>query len=153
VANVSVVRDALIDSVGKDEAEITSRSLIESCISDGVVAFQKYCEGRYEMFVKPPFNAFQRLKQGSELWERKVGSGYSDWLNAQELNELNILFQKRHILSHNEGIVDEAYISKSGDTTYKPGQRIVVSPKDVNKLAEILERLSGSINGAIRNVT
>lgn len=152
VANVSIVREALINSVGKDEAEITCRSLTESCVSDGVVAFQKYCEGRYERFGKSPFNAFQRLKQGSELWESKVGSGYSDWLNPYELDELNVLFQKRHILSHNEGIVDEAYIIKSGDTAYKQGQRIVISQGDVNKLAQILEKLSGSIDEAISNV-
>lgn len=152
VENIPIIREALINSVGKDEAEITCRSLTESCISDGVVAFQKYCEGKYERFGKAPFNAFQRLKQGSELWESKVGYGYSNWLSPQELGELNMLFQKRHILSHNEGIVDEAYINKSGDTTYKLGQRIVVSQDDVNKLAQILEKLSTSLDEAISKV-
>lgn len=149
IDNVAIVRAALSEAVGKDEAEITSRSMVESCIIDGVVAFQKYCEGRYEKFGKPPFNAFQRLKQGSELWESAVGSGYSDWLSSQEISELNVLFQKRHILSHNEGIVDKSYIDKSGDTSYKIGQRIVVSPKDINSLLECLEKLSSSIDGAI----
>lgn len=152
VANVPIVREALISSVGKDDAELTCRSLTESCVGDGVVAFQKYCEGKYERFGNSPFNAFQRLKQGSELWERKVGSGYSDWLSHQELGELNILFQKRHILSHNEGIVDESYIGKSSDTAYKVGQRIVVSRQDITKLVQLLEKLAGSIDEAISNV-
>ena len=46
-----------------------------------------------------------------------------------ELNELNILYQKRHLLAHNEGMVDESYIKKSGDQFYKVGQKIVVKPK------------------------
>ena len=149
VDNVSIVRNALVEAAGKDEAEITSRSMIESCIIDGVVAFQKYCEGRYEPYGNPPFNAFQRLKQGSELWESAVGSGYSDWLTPQELSKLNILFQKRHILSHNEGIVDQSYINKSGDISYKLDQRIVVSPTDINMLLSCLEKLSSSIEGAV----
>lgn len=151
VENVSLIKDALIKTVGKDEAELTSRSLIESCITDGVVAFQKYCEGKYEKFGKPPFNAFQRLKQGSELWESQFGFGYSDWLSSQELQELTILFQKRHILSHNEGIVDESYINKSGDTKYKLGQRIVVSQNDIYKLLKCLEKLSSSIDKELGN--
>lgn len=150
VENVSIVRAALVEAVGKDEAEITCRSMIESCIIDGVVAFQKYCEGKYAKYGKPPFNAFQRLKQGSELWEGAVGAGYSDWVSSEELSGLNVLFQKRHILSHNEGIVDQSYIDKSGDSSYKTGQRIVVSPKDISKLLECLGKISLQIDTAVQ---
>lgn len=149
--NISIIRSALIESVGKDEAEITCRSIVESCIIDGVVAFQKYCEGCYESFGKPPFNAFQRLKHGSELWESAIGEGYSDWLSSQELSALNVLFQKRHLLSHNEGMVDESYIKKSGDTTYKSGQRIVVSTGDIDFFVECLEKVTRSLDGAVEN--
>lgn len=139
--SIPVVKSALTEAVGKDEAEVTCRSLLETCISDGVVAFQKYCEGLYSYYGKPPFNAFQRLEQGSELWKASIQKGYDSWLEAVELRELNILFQKRHILSHNEGIVDEKYISKSGDLTYKEGQRIVVSNKDIDIMLNCLEKL------------
>lgn len=150
VDNLSIVRAALVEAVGKDEAEITCRSMIESCIIDGVVAFQKYCEGKYEKYGKSPFNAFQRLKQGSELWESAVGAGYSDWISSEELSDLNVLFQKRHILSHNEGIVDQSYIDKSGNSSYKAGQRIVVSSKDISKLLECLKKISLEIDRTVQ---
>jgi hypothetical protein len=35
--------------------------MIETCLSDGVVAFQKYCDGMYEQYGKTPMNIFQRL--------------------------------------------------------------------------------------------
>lgn len=139
--SVDVIRQALNESIGKDEAELTCRSLRETCLSDGVVAFQKYCEGLYEHFGQPPFNAFQRLQQGSDLWEEKTGNGYNVWLSDAELSELTILYQKRHILAHNEGIVDEQYIKKSGDNAYKEGQRIVVSNADIDELLNCLEKL------------
>jgi uncharacterized Zn finger protein (UPF0148 family) len=150
VENISIVRAALVEAVGKDEAEITCRSMVESCIIDGVVAFQKYSEGKYEKYGKYPFNAFQRLKQGSELWVKAVGTGYSDWISPEELLSLNVLFQKRHILSHNEGIVDQSYIDKSEDYSYKVGQRIVVSPKDISRLLECLEKISLEIDRAVQ---
>ena len=144
--NNDVVKKSLIDSVGKDEAEIFCRSLIESCLIDGVVAFQKYCEGNYVKYKKTPFNVFQRLEQGSNLWKELVGYSYSDWLHIEELNSLNILFQKRHILSHNEGIVDDKYLKNSNDTTYIIGQRIVISRNDIIALIEYIERLAKSID-------
>ncbi|NOU41406.1 MAG: hypothetical protein HOO85_09085 [Methylotenera sp.] len=143
--SVQIVRNALNVTIGKDEAELTCRSLIETCISDGVVAFQKYSEGMYERFGKLPFNAFQRLEQGSNLWEVAVQRSFSDWLTSEELATLNILYQKRHLLAHNEGIVDSQYIKKSGDLSYKEGQRIVVSGKDIDNLVSSIEKLANGI--------
>ena len=98
--SVNVVKQVLIDTVGKDEAELTCRSLVETCISDGVVAFQKYCEGMYEGFGKAPFNAFQRLDQASELWENAIQKGFDVWLSEEEIDLLRILYQKRHLLNN-----------------------------------------------------
>lgn len=139
--NVEIVRKALIEVSGKDEVELTCRSLRETCITDGVAAFQKYCEGLYETYGNPPFNAFQRLNQGSELWEKQINKGYDVWLAEDELKNLNILYQKRHLLSHSEGIVDKQYIEKSKDTFYNEGQRIVILDKDIDKILLYLEKL------------
>ena len=116
-----------------------------------MVAFQKFCEGLFTSYGKAPFNAFQRLKQGSELWEEKIQKGYSTWLNDEELKTLNILYQKRHILAHNEGIVDAMYIKKSGDTSYKEGQRIVVLDRDIDFLSLCLEKLGTGLKEACKS--
>jgi RNA polymerase subunit RPABC4/transcription elongation factor Spt4 len=146
--NQEVIRQALTASAGKDIAEVTCRSLLESCISDGVVAFQKYCEGLYSTFGETPFNAFQRLDQGSQLWKCAVGFGYSEWLTEAEFASLKILFQKRHLLAHNEGIIDEKYIQKSGDNSYRKGQRIVVSKSDITDLLNCLRKLGEKLKFA-----
>lgn len=146
--NLGIIRQALIESTGKDEAEVTCRSLLETCISDGVVAFQKFCEGLYVEFGEPPFNAFQRLDQGSELWEKEIRHGYGDWLDQDELQRLKVLYQKRHILAHNDGLVDAQYIKKSGDGTYKEGQRIVVSERDIGELLACLDKLGSGLKAA-----
>ena len=122
--------------------------MIESCLQDGVVSFQRYCEGMCEPFGNPSLNIFQRLDQGSEYWRNAVGSGYEDWLSIDEMNSLIILFQKRHLLSHSEGIVDARYIQKSKDRTYKEGQRIVVTGNDIDHLVSLVSKLSNNIRDA-----
>lgn len=143
--NLSLVRSSLSESVGKDDAEITCRSIMESCLSDGVVAFQKYAESCYSKYGDPPFNAFQRLEQGSKLWEDATGKKYSDWLSAEELQKLNISFQKRHLLAHNEGIVDSKYLERSGDVSYKDGQRIVITENDIESMVCSISKLAEGI--------
>ena len=77
--NASLIRQNLSELMTKDEAELIYRSLRETCLSDGVVAFQKYCEGLYATFGETPFNAFQRIEEGSRLWQEAIHKGYSDW--------------------------------------------------------------------------
>jgi len=143
-----VVRSALTDALGRDEAELTCRSLRETCLTDGVTAFQKYCEGLYEGYGKPPFNAFQRIEDASSLWRVALGDGYEKWLSSSELDELKIQYQKRHLLAHQDGIVDERYVKSSGDVSYRVGQRLVVATGDVDALLMLLGKLGQGLKVA-----
>ncbi|MEP7374632.1 MAG: hypothetical protein ABI675_14655 [Chitinophagaceae bacterium] len=132
--NLQTIKESLLASVGKDDAEITCRSLIESGLNDCVVALQRFCEVSFVKkipAIKVRFNSFQNIDAGSDYWKQAIGEGYSDWITSDEMNKLKILFQKRHLLAHTEGIVDQKYIDNSGDSSYKVGQRIVVRPEDV----------------------
>jgi hypothetical protein len=150
--NVDVVRDAIAVSAGRDEAELMCRSLIESCLQDGVTAFQRCCEGLYASTgsaTPAPMNAFQRLAQGSELWAARVGITYADILGAADLERLRRLFQKRHLLAHSDGIVDQRYVNESGDMTYRVGQRITVSTSEIDDIVAGIGRLVAGLRSAI----
>lgn len=150
--NLDLVRTAFEDVGKKDDGELTCRSLVETCLQDGVTAFQKYAERLYDGIhpkTPAPFNAFQRLTEGSKLWKEATGVGYEDLLTKVQLEMLNLLYQKRHLLAHSEGIVDDKYIIKSGDKRYQPGQRITVSPQEVDALIECLSSLGNGLKAAI----
>jgi len=140
IKNLSVIKKA-VEEISKDEAETTCRSLIESSLNECVVAFQRFCEVTYlnkRPNEKLKFNAFQNLEIGAEYWKELLLETYSDWLTKSQMTELNELFQKRHLLSHTEGIVDNKYIQKSGDNSYKVGQRLVIKEKDVLHLTSLI---------------
>lgn len=145
--NIPVIRKA-VEAISKDEAETTCRSLIETSLNECVVAFQRFCEISYSNKApskKIKFNAFQNLDIGGEYWKELLSESYSDWLSPLEYEEVNILFQKRHLLSHTEGIVDQKYIDKSGDRVYTVGQRIVVKEKDVMRLITLVKKIVDNI--------
>ena len=73
-------------------------------------------------------------------------------MTDEELANLKILYQKRHIFAHNEGIVDAKYIKKSGDISYKEGQRVVVSDQDIDNLLYYLKKLGFGLKEACENV-
>lgn len=156
VGGIGVVREALRASLGADEAETFCRSIIEGGLQDCVVAFQHLAERLYvpPVGAKPPGqNVFQRLDEGSKLWKAAVGTGYEDWLTAAELDALKLLFQQRHLFAHREGLVDDKYVLKSGDTRYRTGQRLVVAPADVLRMVTLVEKLGTGLRTAVRPVS
>ena len=154
IENEDIIRKAFSDIGKKDDAEVTIRSLTESALSDGVTAYQRLAEKLYGEIPgapKAPFNVFQRLDDGSELWKKACGKGYEDWVEGTGIQDLKILFQKRHILVHNEGIVDDKYIDRSGDKMYRTGQRIVVTASDIRHLVDLIGRLAAEIRTVTSN--
>lgn len=151
IKNLDLIRKTL-EEISKDEAEMTCRSMIETSINEIVVAFQRFCEVSFKNLsptTNLTFNAFQKLDVGENYWKTVFQEGYSDWLTPPEFNKLNELFQKRHLLSHTEGMVDQKYIDKSGDAVYQIGQRIVVKPSDIKEMLELVNKIVTEIRRKI----
>ncbi len=137
-------RETLTGSGKPDVAVDMERSLIESCITDCVTAFQCLCDALWILkrpLEKSPKNAFQNLQKGSLLWKGICGEGYEDWLPDSDLRRLIVFFQRRHLLAHCHGIVDQDYLDKSSDCTYAKGQRIVVSVNEADEMVRLVEEL------------
>jgi hypothetical protein len=135
------VRAAMPD---RDTAETTVRVVIENGLQNAVTAFQRVVEALFVELPAPPKtrrNAFQNLAEGSTLWQQTTGKGYDAHLDAPSLDQLARAFQQRHLLAHRQGLVDEEYIAKSGDTRYRPGQRLVLRAEGVTEAVELVERL------------
>lgn len=147
INNLSVIRKA-VEAISKDEAARTCNSLIESSIPDLVVAFQRLCECIYPQLegAKPlKRNVFQRLDDGNKLWIELSGKGYEDWISPEQYRKLRRCFQQRHLLQHQDGIVDQDYIKKSGDVSYQVGQHLIIKARDVTEYADIVEQLGRQI--------
>ena len=74
-------------------------------------------------------------------------------LNAEEWKTICRCFQKRHLLAHRMGIINEEYLKKSGDTQARVGRKVSIDPDEVwsligrvanlgMHLADELQRLS-----------
>ena len=145
ISNLNTIRKALKESVGLDQAEVVCRSMIESCIQDAIVALQRLSEQLYKNAnngTAAPSNAFQRIGQSSNLWRNLYNEGYEDWLSEKELSDLKILYNKRHLLAHREGIIDGKYLDNTNDRTYKAGQRIIIKEPDVHRLVKLVTKIS-----------
>lgn len=138
-----------------DTAEDALRHIMEDQLCRLVAAFERLGETLSEsvpLAKRAPKkgNIFQRLDDASNWWHLSVGLGYDSWLQPAELARLRVFYQRRHLLVHRQGMVDQAYLDKSGDPAYQSSQRIVVRADDVSELADLLVRLAAGLRIAIR---
>ena len=121
--------------------------MLESSLGDVVSAFQKFAESRYRAISSKSIrvNDFQIVAKGSRLFEEVCGMNYGSWITDADQFFMNLMFQRRHIMVHNGGLVDEQYIHKSGDDSYSAGQRLVIRDMDVTKLIIIVEKLGSGL--------
>jgi len=136
----------LTEMLDRDQAADLGRGIAENALVKIVTAFQRYGEATYDALPEPKaapgFNAFQRLGDGSALFAGATGRGYEAILTAGELAELNRYFQQRHSLVHDDGIVDQLYLDRSGDQSYRIGQRLVIKPGAPRRAADLVEKLA-----------
>lgn len=60
---------------------------------------------------------------------------------AIETARVSLHFQRRHVLAHLDGIVDQSYVTKTADPLYKVGQRLVILAVDVHEAVALVEKL------------
>lgn len=143
--------ETLRNTLGPDEAEVMIRTLLEKAVQDTVMSFQRLNEQLYEHHCSKTArrNAFQNLDAGSDLWRAEIRHGYADLIGQTKLDQLRVYFQQRHLLAHQQGIVDQDYTVRSGDKTYAVGQRLLIRDTAVRDFADLIEELSQQLVGKL----
>ena len=141
------LRETLRNTLGPDEAELMTRTLLEKAIQDTVMSFQRLAEQIYESRagVSARRNAFQNLDAGSNLWDTVAGSSFEKIVGTAAMDRLRVFYQQRHLLAHQQGIVDADYITRSGDATYAVGQRLAIKESAVLEFAGLIEQLGSAL--------
>ena len=141
------VGDELRKSFEPDEAQVLEQVFLEKAMQDSVMSFQRLSEQLYERRTgrSAKRNAFQRLDEGSGLWEAQLDVSYKTILGKEAMSWLTIYFQQRHLLAHQQRIVDADYVKRSQDIQYSIGQRLIIHKEAVLDFAALIEKLGKDI--------
>ena len=58
---------------------------------------------------------------------------------------LNRVFNRRHVLTHNGGRIDQEYLDNTGDTSVRLNQKIVVRSKEIRRLLPLLRTCANNL--------
>ncbi len=126
---------ALAASIDKDLADHLTGDALENVVS----AFDGF--GREVCAKRAADIPFQNLAGARRKVQDAFGFDFADHITPREWDGACRVFQKRHLLAHKMGVVDDEYIRKTGDTQAVVGRKVSVGPDEVTATIGIVEAL------------
>jgi hypothetical protein len=113
--------------------------LIGDALENVVSAFDGF--GREICLRKAPDIRFQSLRTARRKVQETFGFDFADVLGSGEWECACRVFQKRHLLAHRMGVIDEEYVQRANDPAAIAGRKIRVGPDEVTSAITVVEKL------------
>jgi len=136
-----------LDLAGQVEPDLASH-LTSDALENAVSAFDGF--GREACRVhaakatdaaKSEAMSFQNLVGAQKNVLKLFGIDLMSALNASEWSTACRCFQKRHLLAHKMGIVDDAYVKATSDPTATVGRKVLIRAEEVITVLDYVKRL------------
>lgn len=126
--------------------------LVENALEDCVSAFDGFGREICSLFAAKAVNSakaervsFQNLDGARRSLSDLFNIDLAGRLVEDEWKTAVQGFQKRHLLAHKMGVVDEEYVRRTDDIRAVVGRKVVISADEVRELVRILSALAQSI--------
>ena len=126
---------SLAETVESDLAD----HLIGDALENIVSAFDGF--GREISLRKGSEIRFQNLPGARRNVQEKFGFDFADSLTGEEWQGVCRVFQKRHLLAHKMGVIDDDYVQKAFDSLAIAGRKVQVTSEEVNYSMPVIESL------------
>jgi hypothetical protein len=133
----------LAQALEKDLAE----HLIGDALENIVSAFDGF--GREICERKGAEIRFQSLPGAHRRVREVFGFDFADGLAAREWEIACRTFQKRHLLAHKMGVVDDDYVQKANDSGAVVGRKVRVTAEKVDAAIAIIETLGARLYAGV----
>jgi len=137
--NIALARQML--GIARDVGGDLADQLVSDALENGVSAFDGF--GRESCRVhksksshpaKAEKVSFQNLERVRQKLDDLFQVDLSIAVDAQQWDFLTRCFQKRHLLAHKMGVVDQAYLDSTNDSAAVIGRKLAITSDEVNDM-------------------
>ena len=131
-------------SKAKEEENLEFQEfLVHNALEDIVSSFDSFGRNSVRLFTKNTDKSdlnisFQNIRKAHERILKEFDFDFSQGLVSDDWNKVVKNFQKRHLISHNDGIVDDPYIQITNDQEAVKGRKIKIASEDAKDMLEAI---------------
>lgn len=149
--NIEAIKK-MVDFAASAEKEIV-KGLIENALEDCVSIFDGFgrelCRVHGKNSTNPTTAArisFQNLEGAKRSLQAAYGIDLSSGVTDDEWRSLVRGFQKRHLIAHRMGVVDQDYIAKATDGEAVVGRKIRINSGEVKELLQLVGKVAHKLS-------
>jgi hypothetical protein len=153
--NLDLVEKLL--GVAKTQDTALAQNLIENALEDCVSAFDGFGRETCRVFSSKATQPekvieirFQNISTARERVRELFAVDFASSLTTDDWMKVQRAFQKRHLLSHKMGVVDEAYLSATGETRSFLGRKVPLAGAEIAELVVRLRALGLELFRALK---
>lgn len=156
--NLELVQKLL--AMAETQEPQVAKHLIENALEDCVSAFDGFgretCRAFASKAVKPGKAGevrFQNIVAARDQVREQFGVDFAATVAPSDWAQVLRAFQKRHLLAHKMGVVDQGYLSATGDSSSLLGRKMSIDAPEVRELVARLQGLGVDLFRALESKT
>lgn len=155
MGNLYLVRKLLVQAK-EEEDPAFQEYLVQNALEDIISSFDSFGRNNIKLITKNTdmenFSiSFQNITKAREMILKEFGFDIFNGLEETDWEKIVVNFQKRHLISHNDGIIDEMYIQKTNDKTAVVGRKVVITPDELEDMLEETETIARILQEGLTN--
>ncbi|MBI4959084.1 MAG: hypothetical protein HY915_06285 [Desulfovibrio sp.] len=99
--------------------------------------------------TKPSVSSFQSISKARERMLNAFNVDFTDGIREDEWTSLRRLFQKRHLIVHKLGVVDDDYIQATDDPRAVLGRKVKIFQEEVPSAMAVLMKVGSKMYSAL----
>lgn len=154
--NLELVCKILV--AAKTQEEQVAQRLIENALEDCVSAFDGFgretCRVFAEKAIRPEIAAgirFQNIATARARVKEQFDVDFAATTVHEDWQCILRAFQKRHLLAHKMGVVDEDYLSATGDSPSLLSRKVSIAAEEVYELVARLQSIGAELFRSLEN--
>lgn len=89
--------------------------------------------------------SFQNIERARQRVQDLFRVDFATGLDETQWRSVCRGFNKRHLLAHKMGVVDQQYVNQTGDTSIAVGRKIIIDPNEVRELLTLVRKLGKTL--------
>ncbi len=156
--NLELVEKEIALAQSTDDKEL-AKHLIEDGLENAISSFDGFGRASCLAFANKASNeeqakevSFQNITSAKNRVQTLYGFNMAEPLDDNQWAFVTRCFQKRHLLAHTMGVIDEDYIKKANDPKAILGRKIIIDTEETIQLINLLEVVGDNLHKRLNSL-
>jgi len=144
ITNMELFKKLL--SLSQNSEPAIFKLIIEDALENSVSTFDGFCRETLKIKDSTINISFQNIENARKILIKKYNFDIAQGINKTDWEKIILAFQKRHLLAHNLGKIDQEFINKTNSDKSLLGKQVEVTKEEVIEITDFLKKMAENLS-------